>query len=379
VRSADAIIVGGGVVGCAVAWSLAREGLRVMLLERDAVAAHASGAAAGMLLPAGEVRGPGPLFDWGVRSLALFPEVTAELRERTGVDPELEASGALHVAVTEPEAEALRRRAAELPGLDLEWLDGDAARDAEPHLSERAAGAIWSPREAHVRSPLLAQGFAAAARLLGARVETGVEVTGLLRRGGRVVGVATHAGERHAGQVVLCTGAWAPACQAWLGADPGIPVEPVRGQIVSLEAPAPGLRTLLVAAKTYLVPKRDGSIVVGATEERVGFDCRVTADGVAGLLDAASSLAPALRTATFRSAWAGLRPTTPDGLPLIGPHPEAEGLLLAAGHHRNGVLLSPVTGRLVADLVLGKELPAGAAPLRPERFLRREAAHAVRP
>jgi glycine oxidase len=184
-----------------------------------------------------------------------------------------------------------------------------------------------------------------------------------------VTGVSTAAGPREAGCVVLCTGAWLPECAAWLGARFALPIEPVRGQILALDAPEPPLRTVIVGGGVYLVPKRDGSVVVGATQERVGFDCRVTAQGVAELLTAAPALVPALANATFRNAWAGLRPATPDQLPLVGTLPNVEGLVVAAGHFRNGVLLAPLTAQIVAALVQGKPLPDDAASLRPERFL----------
>jgi glycine oxidase len=168
---------------------------------------------------------------------------------------------------------------------------------------------------------------------------------------------------------VLCAGAWTPGL---LGAESRLPIEPVRGQILSLDGPRPALRSMLVGHGLYFVPRRDGSLVVGATEERVGFDCRVTAEGLARLLAGAPRVLPVLADCAFRSAWAGLRPATPDRLPAVGPVPGARGLLLAAGHHRNGVLLAPITARLVTDCALGKELPADAAPLSPERFFGRE-------
>lgn len=360
---ADVAIVGGGVIGCACAWFLAREGLSVTLLERDDVAARASGAAAGMLLPFGEADGEGPFLRWGARSLALFPELCAELRERSGIDPELEACGALHVAADEAGASALRDKVRRLAEHGLEWLDASAARAAEPRLGEGLLGAAFSPGESHVRSPLLTRALAAAAAELGARVESGVSVTGLLRAGSRVEGVETDAGRRPAGVVVLCAGAWSGGLAPF-----ALPVEPLRGQILSLDGPRPPLRRMLLADDVYLVPKRDGSVAAGATVERSGFDCRVTAAGMQQLLSAAMRLAPVLAQARFRDAWAGLRPATPDGLPAIGPAPGLPGLVVATGHFRNGVLLAPVTGRLVTDLVLGKAPPEDAAVFRPDRF-----------
>jgi glycine oxidase len=366
-RSPDALVVGGGVIGCAVAFALAREGLSVALLERGELAGEASGAAAGMLAPFGEAGGPGPFLRWGTRALERFPSLAAELRDASGVDPEYRASGLLRVAFDEAGARALDSGAA-LPGAgDPERLAPAEALALAPGLSPRIVRAVLSPREGHVRSPLLVRAFAGAASRLGARIETGTPVSGLLRRGARVVGVETPEGPRAAGCVVLCTGSWTRLAARWLGADAALPVAPVRGQIVSLEAPSPPFAPILWSeGGVYLVPKLDGSLVAGATVERVGFDCRVTASGVAELLAGAARLVPALAGSTFRGAWAGLRPETPDGLPLVGPVPGAPGLLLAAGHYRSGVLLSPVTAELVADGLLGKGW--GEPAFLPERF-----------
>jgi glycine oxidase len=365
---ADVLVVGGGVVGCAAAFALAREGLSVSLLERDAPAAHASGVAAGMLLPTSEARGRGPLLRFALRSLALFPELCAELRELSGIDPEYEACGALHVATSEVGEAALRRRAADLPECELEWLTQEAARRAEPGLAPALRGALWSPREGHVHGERLTRAYAGAAVQLGARLETGVAVRGLLTRGERVTGALTSAGERPAGLVVVCTGAWAGELAGWLGAACRPPVEPVRGAILSLEGPRPPLASILCGEDVYLVPRRDGSCLVGATQERAGFDARPSAGGVEALLRAGAALLPELAACAFLGARAGLRPGSPDGLPLIGAVPGARGLLLAAGHFRNGVLLSPETARLIADLATGKEPGEEARAFAPERF-----------
>jgi len=368
-ETADVLVVGGGVVGCAAAFVLAREGLRVALLERDALCAHASGVAAGMLLPTGEARGRGALLRFGLRSLALFPELCAELRDLSGIDPEYEACGALHVAQSEVGEAALRRRAAELPECELEWLGPEAARRAEPRLAPALRGALWSAREAHVNGERLTRAFAGAAQELGARVETGVAARGLLQQAGRVVGVASSAGERFAGQVVVCTGAWAGELAGWPGAAFRPPVEPVRGEIVALEGPQPPLASLVCGEQVYLVPRRDGSCLLGATQERAGFDARPTAGGVGELLRAGAALVPTLARAAFLGARAGLRPGSPDGLPLIGAVPGAPGLLVAVGHFRNGVLLSPETARLLADLATGKDPGEEARAFAPGRFL----------
>lgn len=359
----DVVVTGGGVIGCAVAYFLAREGVSVVLFERDDVASQASGAAAGMLLPFGESGADGAILAWGRRGLEGYATLCEELREAGGVDPEFEQSGALYVAHHDEAERRLRAKLGSIHDAGLEWLDPMAVRDVEPTLRSDARGALWSPSEAHVRSPLLTRAYAAAAEALGARIERGVVVNELSWQGARCVGVTTSRGECLAGAVVLCGGAWA----GQLAPTP-LPIEPIRGQIVSLDNPSPPLRPMLMNDEVYLVPKRDGSLVVGATEERCGYDRRVTAEGVATLLAQAQALVPRLADAGFRSAWAGLRPATPDRLPIIGPAPGRDGLFLAAGHFRNGVLLSSGTGQLIAAQLLGKPIPAGADVFLAERF-----------
>jgi glycine oxidase len=363
-RVPDVLVVGGGVIGCACAFTLAREGFAVTLLEREELARQASAAAAGMLLHFGEASAQGPFFAAAAASSALFPELCAELRERSGIDPEFERSGALYTAVTEAGERALREKVARFAAHGLAWLDPREARGREPGLGPELRGAAFSAAEGHVRSALLARAFAGAAAALGARAETGVAVTALLREGARVTGVATAAGARPAGAVVLCAGAWSTALL------PALPVEPVHGQILALECTPPRVENMIASDEIYLVPRRDGTLSVGATVERTGFERRVTAGGVETLLAAAMRLLPALAEARFRDACAGLRPATPDRLPAIGPWPGLAGLLVAGGHYRNGVLLAPYTARLVADLLLGKPLPPEAAAFDPARFAR---------
>ncbi len=380
--SADVVVVGGGAIGCAVAYHLAREGLSLALFERGEIAGQASGAAAGMLAPLVEAEGPGPFLRRGLESLERLPALCAELAERSGVDPEYRPSGILRVAEDAAEERELRGRAellaglsgqdglAGLSGLDtlgLSWLGPEDLRALEPQVRPGTRGALHSSREAHVRSARLTRAYAVAARQLGARIAEGVPALDLLREGDRVSGVVTAEGPCAAARVVLCTGSWTRASGAWLGESLHLPVAPVRGQIVNLDGPRPPFGAIVWGRGAYLVPKADGSVVVGATVEDVGFDRRVTAEGVRSLLEAGTRLVPALADSSFLGAWAGLRPRTPDELPLVGPLPGVEGLVLAAGHYRNGVLLSPVTGELVRDGILGKGW--GEPAFLPERFL----------
>lgn len=387
-RTADVVIVGGGITGCSAAWFLARAGLEVLVLERDAIAAHASGAAAGMLTPIAEAEPGSPALAAGLASLAqLRSGLCDELARRSGVDPELERSGLLRVAHDARDAQLLHDRVDALreAGVAIEWLTPAEARTLQPGLAPDIAGASWAPEESHVRSPQLTAAYAGAARSLGARIVTGTAVTSLVVAGDRVTGVrASGAIEARvdAGCVVVCAGSWSGGLRSWLGAA-GVeltvpPVEPVRGQILSLRETTPTLRTMVWDDGGYLVPKRDGSIVVGATEERAGFDARVTARGLAQLATTAPRIVPTLGDAAVERTWAGLRPTSPDGLPSIGPLDGVQQLFVAYGHHRSGVLLSAVTGQLVREHVAGKppgrgrDSEYGFAPelFSPQRFER---------
>ena len=354
-------------IGAACAWSLARRGASVALLERDGLGVHASGAAAGMLAPIAESRGAGPIFAAGLESLRLLEADAPELRALSGIDPELVRSGVVRVA-REAEAEALRSRARALEQEGCAWLDAHELRKLEPGIAGGFVGALHSAREGHVDPARLTRAFAGAARRRGARIETGVEVTAVLRDGARVTGVRTLAGDVPARDTILCTGAWAARVGDWLGVP--VPVTPVKGQMLALEAAERRGGPILWSDVVYLVPRPDGELRVGATLERAGFDARPTAGGAARLLAGALALLPELRAASLLRVWAGLRPGSPDDLPLVGAAPGAPGAWLAAGHYRNGILLAALTGAaLAAEILDGRRLP-GLDPFDPARHRR---------
>jgi glycine oxidase len=366
-RAADVAVVGGGVIGAACAWSLARRGASVVLLERDALAAHASGAAAGMLAPIAESWGSGPIFSTGLESLRLLEADVPELRELSGIDPELVRSGVLRVA-SDAGSEELRARARALESAGCAWLDAHELRKLEPGIAERFAGALHSAREGHVDPARLTRAYAGAAVRRGARIEAGCEVTGLLRAGDRVAGVRTPAGDVSAHDTILCTGAWAARAGDWLGVP--VTVGPIKGQMLALDAAGRRGGPILWSDDVYVVPRLDGELRVGATVERAGFDARPTAAGAAALLSGALALVPELRAATLLRVWAGLRPGSPDELPLVGAAPGTAGAWLAVGHYRNGILLAALTGAaLAAEILDGQRLP-GLDPFDPARHRR---------
>ena len=310
-------IVGGGVIGCAVAERLSRDGHRVTLYERDHLGAHASGAAAGLLAPYSELKGE----DLGSRSARLFPDLSARLERDTGIAVEYRRTQSLAVAFDTAQRRSLR-------GLG-HWQDTSECLALEPGLSPEVLGAVLL-EESHINPPRFVLALARSAAAARADIREGSPV-------------ATLAGLR-ADRVVLAAGPWSSTLAE-------VPVVPRRGQLVALRPTRAVLTRIVTWGSFYLVPKLDGTIVVGSTEEEVGFDARPTAAGVSTLLDVAQLVVPALRTAILERVWAALRPATPDGRPIIGPLAGEERVVVATGHNRNGILLAPVTAELVANLL----------------------------
>jgi glycine oxidase len=367
----DVVIIGGGVIGCAIAHYLtALTDAQVTVLEKGAIGGQATNAAAGMLAPLAESDEPSPFLDLGLASLRLFPALAAELRETTGIDIELTYNGLLRVAMHEEEAEQLQAnlRWQSAYGLPLRWLDAREVRAVEPLAGPTLCGALYSEGEPHVASLRLARALAESAARRGAQLLEGQQVIGLVTARDRVVAVRTLDGEVPAGQVVLAAGAWSAIVAEWLGAREYVPVFPIRGQILALKALPRTLRHTLYTREGYVVPKGDGSLIVGATEDQAGFDTRVQARGIATLLDVLKVLAPDLREMPFERAWAGLRPCSADKLPILGMLPGWENVVVAAGHYRNGILLSLITGQTIATLLVRGESDPLLQPFWPERF-----------
>jgi glycine oxidase len=366
-ETAEICIVGGGIIGCSLAFELARAGRRVVVLESDQVGGKASGEAAGMLTPLAEADGPGAFLELGLASQAMFPETQEELRDRTGIDIELLRWGILHLACDEHEAAALSERLRWLTeeGLAAEQVSADALRSLEPALADDLLGALLLPGDWHVNNRNMTQAYALAARQCGAAIHPERPADALLLEGGRAVGVATPSGPIHAQITVNCAGPWAGGLAATAGLT--LPIEPVKGQLASVEASPHPVRHVIYSSRAYVVPRIGGEVVLGTTEERVGFDVRPTPAGMAAILTGAVEVCPALVGAPFLRAWAGLRPASPDLLPYIGWDERIEGLAVAAGHHRNGILLAPITARVMKELLCDETPSVDLAPFRVDR------------
>jgi glycine oxidase len=353
--SADVVIVGGGVIGCAIARRAARDGLSVVVVERGTPGMEASWAAAGMLSPLAEADAPGPFLDLLIAAREVYPAYAAALREETGADVAYADAGTLFVALREgDEAELLARWGWQsAAGLPVERLTAEEARRMEPALSPAARMALRFPGDHQVDSRLLGAALWAAAARAGAEFRPGVEAVRLLREGDRAAGIACADGSRiQAGAVVLAGGAWAGR-MAKLPRP--VPVEPVHGQLLALHSVPQIFHHVVDSPRCYLVPRAAGRVIAGATTERTGDRKAVTPWGLRRLIDGAVEIAPALEHAPLAETWSGLRPGTPDGFPILGPDPELPNLVYATGHFRNGILLAPLTGeRIGAFLSSGK-------------------------
>lgn len=370
----DALVVGAGAVGLACAWRAAQRGLRVRVLERGEPGSGASGVAAGMLAPAGEAAwGEERLFKAAAASHRAWPRFAAELRDLTGIDPGLARGGALHVALDADEAAELRRRHVLMESLGLEatWLRGRECRALEPGLGPSAFAGVDAPHEAAVDPGALVRSLRAACAEAGAEVVCAAAVVDGIWQGEALAGLVTADGGRHrAGQTVLAAGAWSGQAD-WLPEAGRPPVRPVKGQVITLRG-APGAAVtgrIVVTERVYLVPRREGRLIVGATVEEMGFDTRVTAGGVHELLREAYRVLPEVAELELERVAAGLRPGTPDNAPLVG-RGAVEGLILATGHFRNGLLLAPLTATAIASLLAGDGLPGELAVADPARFAR---------
>jgi glycine oxidase len=364
----DIAVIGGGIMGCAVALRLRQRGARVTVIERGIPGAEASSAAAGILGPQMEAEGPGPLLDLGLRSRALYPALAEELREATGIDVGYDRSGVLAAALDDTgERELAARRVWQLAaGLRASALTGDEARAREPALGPDVRAARELPDDGQVNARELARAFSQAAAGAGARFLSGRYVRRVAIAAGAVTGVELDGDVLPAGAVVVAAGSWSGLVEG--AGVPASVVRPARGQLVSIETRPPLFRHVVsVHGRGYLVPRRDGTVLAGSTVEMAGFRKQVTVGGLASILTLARTLVPALADAEVTGSWSNFRPYTEDHLPVLGVT-GVRGLVLATGHFRNGILLAPITAIAIADLVATGRSNVDLTPFSVARF-----------
>ncbi len=366
----DAAIVGGGIIGATIALELAREKLTVVVLDRQQPGREASWAAAGMLSPAPDSPRDVPLVPLSRRSLQLYPEFVATIEDESGKPTGYARSGALEIfcgANGEADRDATVAEYRRL-GFSAEPMALETARQWETSIGPSAAAASWLPDEGTVEPRLLMDAVLGATQHHGVEMRPDFEVTGLLRQGGRCLGLVARGEHIMAGAVVIAAGCYSGQILEASGfAASYAPTRPVRGQMLCLRSNDAMPRRVVRSHRTYLVPRPDGRIVAGSTLEEAGFRKQVTPAGIKQILEGALELCPALGNAELLETWSGLRPGTSDDLPIIGPT-EIEGLLIATGHYRNGILLAPVTAKLIRNFLARSHADIDSQAFSPLRF-----------
>jgi glycine oxidase len=367
-KTFDVAIAGGGLIGSAIALELAQAGLHVSVFDRGEPGREASWASAGILSPAPESPSVIPMVPVGKASLALYPEFVASVEEISGQSVGFRPKGTIEALFS---ADAVRELSTVIAlhhglGLQAEPLRPEDAREMEPALSPEVEAAALRPDEASVDNRLLTEAILVAARQSGAEIFPGHGVEAVWREGRRCAGLRLRGGETVAAKwTAVAAGAFSSQID---GVQAYAPVRPAKGQILALRADGLRMERVLWSDKIYLVPRNDGRIVAGATVEYVGYDKGVTAGGVEKILAAAIELAPRLADARIEETWAGLRPDSPDHLPILGPT-DVDGLLLATGHFRSGVLLTPITARLVREWITLQRVSVDWERFSPMRFV----------
>lgn len=365
-KRADVAVVGGGVAGLAAARELGREGLSVVVFDATYDGSPASNAAAGMLAPQAEADRADELFELLCASRDLYPDFAESLREESGIDIELDTTGTLYLAFTEEDERDIeaRLRWQTRAGLEVERLTTEEARALEPQVSAGVRAALRFPRDWQVENRQLVRALRASGERYGVRVSEGTKAVGVRVVGGVTRGVETSDGLVGAGAVVLAAGAWTSRVRLLVSEYEGgtareesavhPSVEPVRGQMLCFRQPEssePFARHVVYSPRGYVVPRRDGRLLAGSTTEHVGFDASVTEGGAQTIKKNAFEIVPSVASLALEESWAGLRPRASDGLPVIGESENVRGLFYATGYYRNGILLAPASGRIVADLL----------------------------
>ncbi len=393
-KTSEVVIIGAGAIGLSVARSLALRGVRdVLVIERGAhTGAEASAAAAGMLAPQAEADCADDFFQLCRRSRDQYPAFAAALAEETGIDIELDDTGTLYLGLTENDVIELERRFEwqTEAGLVVERLSASEARKLEPAISQQARLALRFPFDTQVENRLLANALTVSCQRMGVQFSTATSATSIRRTAGRITGVETSRGFVATANLIIAAGAW--SSQLLLSTDtnpdlnrarteargsnytapdsdwPNLGIEPVRGQLLCFEAVPQLIDHIIYSPRGYLVPRKDGRLLAGSTSEYAGFDKSVTEGATQSIREAAVEISPRVGSLAMKDAWTGLRPRASDGLPVIGPCAEIDGLFFASGHYRNGILLSPITGELIAAIVIDRLVSDLIAPFSPDRF-----------
>ncbi|HEV2836866.1 MAG TPA: glycine oxidase ThiO [Pyrinomonadaceae bacterium] len=366
-QSAEVVIIGGGVIGLTIARALAQRGVReACLIERGSLGSEASFAAGGMLAPQTEANTHDEFFELACQSRDLYANFAAALREETGIDVELDTTGTLYLAFTEHDLSEIEKRYEwqSRAGFAVEQLTPSDARELEPCIAETARGALYFPRDVQVENRRLLNALVNSVDKIRVKIVTQTTVSQVLVDRRRLSGVQTSRGSISCRKAIIAAGTWSSLIQN--SATP--PIEPIRGQMICFDAKPQLTRHVIYSPRGYLVPRHDGRLLAGSTSENAGFSKQVTAGGISSILANAQEISPKTASLSIVDTWSGLRPRAADGLPVLGPCDEIDGLFYATGHYRNGILLAPVTGELIADAVVAGRVSPLLAAFSPNRF-----------
>jgi glycine oxidase len=365
--SSDVVIVGGGIIGLSLAYQLALQKASVTVLERGQIGQEASTAGAGILAPQAEMEEMSPLTDLCLASKSLYSSFVQELVSRTGVDIEFSQTGLLYVGFSGEDQQELARRYRwqKERGLPVQQLSPGEALEVEKNLNPNIVRALFFPQEAYVDNIKLVEALRIACGQMHVQLVTGCQGISVKADGHCVMGVESNSGFWKTGKTVIAAGSWSGMVTTPLTYR--IPISPVRGQVIAVKSSLPFLGRTVYSHKGYLVPRRDGRIFLGTTVEWAGYDKSVTVDGVHQILSATLEILPGIKPFPIQNFWAGFRPHCEDGNPVLGPS-EIEGLIFATGHFRNGLLLAPITAKLLADLILNGTTSKLLEGFSPSRF-----------
>ena len=367
----DAVIIGGGVIGCSIAWRLANAGMRVAVIERGEIGREASWAAGGMLAPLAEANQADAFFDLAVASRAMYADFADELREVSGINIEYRTEGTLYLALTDEDESELEHRWQwqHEAGLNIKKLKADCILKLEPSLNPKLRWALKFPDDHQVNSRHLVTALEAALAKSNVDILAQTEVENILRAGNQVSGIATSRGEIKANSVIIAAGSWSALLHSKLKSH----VEPIHGQMIALEMTKTALNHVVYSSRGYLIPRLSGIVIAGATTEKIGYHKMNTAGGIRAIVEKAVEIVPQASALKIHEMWSGLRPGSSDEWPILGADPEINGLIYATGHYRNGILLTPITAQAISELVLHGKSEFDLKAFGIERFERKGA------
>lgn len=352
----DVIIVGGGVIGSSIAFYLSEQGKKVLILEKDKLASKASSAAAGMIGAQSELENNDALFQLACKSREMFPDLAEKLKSLSGIDIDFVTNGILKIAETDEDVSNLQSiiSSHQEHGQEANWLSETGVSLLEPSLSKHIKGAMYIPNDGNVSAYSFSKALAVSAIELGTNVLEHTEVYDFIKEKNKVFGVKTMVGSFYATETIVAGGAWSEQLVNQMGVK--LETYPVKGECFSIRTKANLIKNTIFSKNCYIVPKPGSRLLIGATESAHTFDESVSLQGISKLMNVAINFIPELKNATWEKAWAGIRPQTSDGLPYLGRHPLFQGLSIATGHYRNGILLAPITGLLMTELINGKNI-----------------------